>query len=91
MPKLSICIIWHDGLSGRGSEEVAAAYYLFLTNICRDVIHVVLWGGGGAQPRRAEQVLDADVHATPGCSQSKHNNRDNLYEIPRTWTHLHVG
>ena len=37
------CIIWHEGLAGRSGGEVAAAFYLFLTTVCRDVPHVVLW------------------------------------------------
>ena len=41
--KYSTCVLWHDGLAGRGCEEVTAAFYLFLTTTCRDVKNVVLW------------------------------------------------
>ena len=41
--QVSTCIIWHDALAGRGCEEVAATFYLFLTTVCRDVENVVLW------------------------------------------------
>ena len=41
--QMSTCIIWQDGLAGRGCEEVAATFYFFLTTVCRDVEHVILW------------------------------------------------
>ena len=39
----SMCVIWHDGLAGRGCEEVASAFVLFLTTACRDIKNVVMW------------------------------------------------
>ena len=41
--KSATCILWHDGLAGRSGAEVAAAFYLFLTTVCRNIPHVVLW------------------------------------------------
>ena len=52
MQKLNTCVVWHDGLAGRGSEEVAAAFYLFLTTTCRDVKHVILWADNCAAQQK---------------------------------------
>ena len=62
--KCTTCILWHDGLAGRSGEEVAAAFYLFLTAACRDVPHVVLWLDNCAGRK---QVAGTGVNLVESC------------------------
>ena len=57
--KCTTCILWHDGLAGRSGEEVAAAFYLFLTAACRDVPHVVLWLDNCAGQNKSRVLMSA--------------------------------
>ena len=57
------CIIWHDGLAGRGCEEVAAAFYLFLTTACRDLTNAVLWLDNCAGQNKSWTLMSTLVKA----------------------------
>ena len=40
--KKNIGVLWHEGCAGRKDEEIASAYYRFLTS-CRDEKEKIIW------------------------------------------------
>ena len=40
--KYSACVVWHEGVAGRGADDVAAAYQLYPATACRDVKHTTI-------------------------------------------------
>ena len=37
------CVLWRDADAGKSAEEVAAAFYLFLSTTCRNRRMVTIW------------------------------------------------
>ena len=39
----SVCVLWHEGETGRSCEDVAAAFFLYMSTACRNMKHVTVW------------------------------------------------
>ena len=39
----SVCVLWHEGETGRSYDDVAAAYFLYLNTAWRNVKNVTKW------------------------------------------------
>lgn len=61
--KYSACVLWHEGAAGRGGEEVAASFYLYLTTVCRDVEHVVIWLDNCASQNKSWVLMSTLIKA----------------------------
>ena len=55
----STCVLWHEALAGRDAEEVAAAYVLYLTTVCRDFRTVTIWADNCAGQNKCWALLSA--------------------------------
>lgn len=84
--KRAVCVLWHEGESGRKAYNIASAYINFLLKYCRDLKHVYF----SVDNCNAQNKNKVFFFGTNQISERPFNNhRKDSHRILRAWSHIH--